>query len=207
MQQHADYAALAITVGVAALCSWILVAYVQPKRPAVRPHLKRLLMWTMAAVLILWAASEFSDATNTTHGAAAGTLRTMQTTTYSGDRPGMIACIEDCRTLLLNFDADAAKAVNERPVGWRFRIGFLEQRREIAPEVSGFDVVDVWDGATDENLYHVDTQVHWPRVGLLAVSAILLIVTGYLYGHNPAEPAPETEETDDGRIVQEEPRE
>ena len=207
MREHADYLALAVTVGVAALCSWILLAYVQPKKPAVRPHLKRLLMWTMAAVLLLWAASEFSDASNTTHGVATGTLQTVQTTTYRGDRHGMIACIEDCRTLLLNFDADATKAVKDRPASWRFRIGFLQIRKEIAPDVSGFEVVDVWDGITDENLYHMDTDVHWPRVGLLVLSAILLIVTGYLYGRNPAEPAPETEETDDGRIMHEEPRE
>jgi len=165
------------------------------------------MLWTMAAIVILWAAGEFSDATNTTHGVATGTLQTVQATTYRGDRQGMIACIEDCRTLLLAFDPDATNAVKDRPAGWRFRIGYLEQRREIAPEVSGFNVVDVWDGVTDENLYHVDTEVRWPRVGLLALSALVLIVTGYLYGRNPAEPAPETEEADDGRILQDEPRE
>lgn len=206
MQQQGDFVVLAVTVGVVMLCSWILLAYVQPRRPAVRPHLKRLLMWTMAAVLILWAASEFNEASNAVHGVATGVLQQVQTTTYRGDRHGMIACIDDCRTLLLNFDPDAAKAVKDRPVGWHFRIGFLDQRKEIAPEVSGFEVVDVWDGVSDENLYHLDTEVHWPRVGLLAFSAILLIVTGYLYGHNPADAAPETEELDEGRIVHEEPR-
>lgn len=189
------------------LCAWILLTYVQPGRPTVRPHLKRLLMWTMAGVLILWAASEFSDTSNSVHGVASGVLQTVQTTTYRGDRHGMIACMEDCRTLLLSFDPDAAKAVQERPVGWNFRIGFLEQRKDIAPDMSGFEVVDVWDGVSDENLYHLDTEVHWPRVGLLLFNAILLIVTGYLYGHNPAEAAHETEEMDDGRIVHEEPRE
>ena len=203
----ADRAALAVTIGIGVLCAWILLAYVQPKRPVVRPHLKRLLMWTMAVVLVFWAASGFGDVTNAPHGVATGVLRTVQTTTYRGDRHGMIACIEDCRTLLLNFDSYATKIVQNRPVGWRFRVGFLEQRKEIAPQMSGFDVVDLWDGVTDEQLFHVDTKVHWPRVGLLLLSAVMLIVTGYLYGHNPAEPAPETEEIDDGVVVREEPRE
>src|SRR5947209_1632772 len=113
MHRYADFAALAVTVGVGVLCTWILVVYVQPRRPAVRPHLKRLLMWTMAGVLILWAASQFEDVSNAAHGVATGALQTVQTTTYRGDRHGMIACIDDCHTLLLNLNADAADAVKQ----------------------------------------------------------------------------------------------
>lgn len=167
---------------VVGVCAWIALVDVRRwrQRLPVQVGLKRLFLWAGAAVFTFWAAHDWSNASNVTHSVTTGPVISVQRALYHGDREGMIACVDDCKSVLLNFDPDATKAVREYPPGTPLKIGFLDERKEVYPNVFGFDVVDVWDAGGNAELYHFDTSFHVARLVLMGIDAVLLILCGIL---------------------------
>jgi hypothetical protein len=164
------------------VCAWIALVDVSRwrQRLPVQVGLKRLFLWAGAAVFIFWLAHNWSNASGVPHSTTTGAVISVQRALYHGDREGMIACVEDCKMVLLNFDPDATKAVREYPPNTAFKIGYLNERKEVYPNVFGFEVVDVWDGSGNLELYHFDTSYHAMELILLGMDALVLILCGVL---------------------------
>jgi hypothetical protein len=164
------------------ICAWIAIADVRrwQERLPVRVGIKRLFLWACAAVFVFWLAHDWSNASAIPHATTTGAVTPVQKALYHGDREGMIACVQDCKSVLLNFDPDATKAVREFPPGTAFKIGFLDERKEVYPNVFGFEVVDVWDASGNQELYHFDTRFHRAQLTLLGLDAVVLILCGVL---------------------------
>src|SRR5258707_9785254 len=164
------------------ICAWISLADVSRwrQRLPVRAGVKRLFCWASAAVFVFWVAHSWSNASSVAHSTTTGAVTSIQIALYHGDRQGMIACVEDCKMVPLNFDPDATKAIREYPPGTPFKIGYLDQRKEVYPNVFGFDVVDVWDASGNQELYHFDTELHPARLFLLGMDALVLLLCGVL---------------------------
>ena len=165
-----------------AICAWIAVVDVRrwQQRLPVRAGLKRLFLWAGAAIFVFWMAQNWSNASGVPHATTTGPVISVQKALYHGDREGMIACVQDCKSVLLNFDPEATAAVREYPPGTPFKIGFLDERKEVYPNVFGFEVVDVWDAAGNAEFYHFDTRYHPTRLILLGMDALILILTGVM---------------------------
>ena len=186
------------------ICAWIAIVDVRKwrQRLPVRVGLKRLFLWAAAAVFVFWMAHNWSNATGVQHATTTGAVTSVQRAFYHGDREGMIACVQDCKSVLLNFDPDATKAVRELPPNTAFKIGFLDERKEVYPNVFGFDVVDVWDASGNLELYHFDTRFHPVRLILLGMDAVILILCGVLCTRlSDAELDPEAEAEADAEPV------
>lgn len=164
------------------ICAWISLVDVSRwrKRLPVQVGVKRLFFWAGAAVFVFWVAHSWSNASSVAHSTTTGAVTSIQIALYHGDRQGMIACVEDCKMVPLNFDPDATKAVREYPPGTPLKIGYLDQRKEVYPNVFGFDVVDVWDASGNQELYHFDTELHPARLFLLGMDALVLLLCGVL---------------------------
>jgi hypothetical protein len=164
------------------VCAWISIVDVRRwrQRLTVQVGLKRLFLWASAAVFVFWLAHDWSNGSSVPHNATIGPVIAVQKALYHGDREGMIACVLDCKSVMLNFDPDATKAVREFPPGSPLKIGFLDERKEVYPNVFGFEVVDVWDASGTAELYHFDTSYHPVRLILLGMDAMLLILCGVL---------------------------
>lgn len=164
------------------ICAWIAIVDVRrwQQRLPVRAGLKRLFLWAAAAVFIFWIAKAWSDASNIPHATTTGPVIPVQKAIYHGDREGMIACVQDCKSVLLNFDPEATIAVREYPPGTPFKIGFLDERKEVYPNVFGFEVVDVWDSSGNAEFYHFDTGYHPVRLILMGMDALILLLCGVL---------------------------
>jgi hypothetical protein len=165
-----------------ALCAWIAVSDLRRwrERLPVQVGLKRLFLWACAAVFVFWLAHDWSNASTIPHATTTGAVTSVQKALYHGDREGMIACVQDCKSVLLNFDPDATKAVREFPSSTPFKIGFLDERKEVYPNVFGFEVVDVWDASGNQELFHFDTRFHPLQLILLGLDAVVLILCGIL---------------------------
>jgi len=164
------------------ICAWIAIVDVRrwQQRLPVRAGLKRLFLWAGAAVFVFWMAQNWSNASGVPHATTTGPVISVQKALYHGDREGMIACVQDCKSVLLNFDPEATAAVREYPPGTPFKIGFLDERKEVYPNVFGFEVVDVWDASGNAEFYHFDTRYHPVRLILLGMDALVLILTGVM---------------------------
>jgi len=164
------------------ICAWISLADVSRwrQRLPVQAGVKRLFFWAGAAVFVFWVAHSWSNTSSVAHSTTTGAVTSIQIALYHGDREGMIACVEDCKMVPLNFDPDATKAIREYPPGTPFKIGYLDQRKEVYPNVFGFDVVDVWDASGNQELYHFDTELHPARLFLLGMDALVLLLCGVL---------------------------
>lgn len=178
------------------ICGWIAVVDVRrwQERFPVHVGLKRLFLWAAAAVFVFWMAHNWSNGSGLPHATTTGAVISVQKALYHGDREGMIACVQDCKSVLLNFDPEATQAVREYPPGTAFKIGFLDERKEVYPNVFGFEVVDVWDASGNQELYHFDTRYHPVQLILLGMDAVILILCGVLLTRlADAELDPETE--------------
>lgn len=187
------------------LCAWIALVDVTRwrQRLPVQIGIKRLLLWGGAAVFVFWGAHTWSNATGVTHSVTTGPVISVQRALYHGDREGMIACVEDCKSVMLNFDPDATQAVREYPTGTPLKIGFLDERKEVYPNVFGFEVVDVWDASGNQELYHFDTAFHPIRVILMGVDALVMFLCGVLCSRiADAEVDPESDADSDGEPPQ-----
>jgi hypothetical protein len=164
------------------ICAWISLADLSRwrRRLPVQVGVKRLFFWAGAAVFVFWGAHSWSNASSVAHSTTTGAVTSIQIALYHGDREGMIACVEDCKMVPLNFDPDATKAVREYPPGTPLKIGYLNERKEVYPNVFGFDVVDVWDASGNQELYHFDTELHPVRLMLVGMDALVLILCGVL---------------------------
>jgi hypothetical protein len=164
------------------ICAWVAIVDVRrwQQRLPVRAGLKRLFLWAGAAVFVFWIAQALSNTSGVPHASTTGPVISVQKALYHGDREGMIACVQDCKSVLLNFDPEATKAVREYPPGTPFKIGFLDERKEVYPNVFGFEVVDVWDASGNAEYYHFDTSYHPVRLILLGMDALILILCGVL---------------------------
>jgi len=100
------------------ICAWIAIADVRrwQERQPVRVGIKRLFLWACAAVFVFWLAQDWSNASSSPHATTSGAVTPVQKALYHGDREGMIACVQDCKEVLLNFDPDATK-VHKGPAG------------------------------------------------------------------------------------------
>jgi len=118
------------------ICAWISLADVSRwrQRLPVQAGVKRLFFWASAAVFVFWVAHSWSNASSVTHSTTTGAVTSIQIALYHGDRQGMIACVEDCKMVPLNFDPDATKAVREYPPGTPFKIGYLPP--DLVPELA-----------------------------------------------------------------------
>jgi hypothetical protein len=164
------------------LCAWIAIVDVRrwQQRLPVRAGLKRLFLWAGASVFVFWMAQAWSNASSVPHASTTGPVISVQKALYHGDREGMIACVQDCKSVLLNFDPEATQAVREWPPGTPLKIGFLDQRKEVYPNVFGFEVVDVWDAAGNAEYYHFDTSYHPVKLILLGMDALILFLCGVM---------------------------
>src|ERR1700738_4086116 len=164
------------------ICGWIAIVDVRrwQERLPVQVGLKRLFLWAAAGVFVFWMAHNWSNASGLPHATTTGAVISVQKALYHGDREGMIACVQDCKSVLLNFDPEATRAVREYPPGTAFKIGFLDERKEVYPNVFGFEVVDVWDASGNQELYHFDTRFHAVQLILLGMDALILILCGVL---------------------------
>jgi hypothetical protein len=188
------------SIVVLVICGWISLVDIRRwrQRLPVQVGLKRLFLWAGAAVFVFWIAHNWSNASSVPHNATVGPVVSVQRALYHGDREGMIACVQDCKSVLLNFDPEATQAVREFPPGTPLKIGFLDQRKEVYPNVFGFEVVDVWDASGNAELYHFDTRYHPARLILLGMDALVLILCGVLCGRlADAELDPEAESESD----------
>lgn len=181
-------------------CAWVGLVDVrrwQQQRP-VRVGIKRLVFWAGAVLIVIWAINQFSKASDAPHNSTTGVVQPVQRTFYHGDGEGMIACVQDCKTLLLNFTPEAAEATRDIVPGTPLKIGYLDRSTEVYPNVFGFEVVDVWDAAGVQSLYHYDTSFHRLRLVLLGLDAVALIVAGIVCSRlSGAEPDPEEEDDSD----------
>ena len=182
MFQDVGTATWITSVLVLGICAWIAIVDVRrwQQRQQVRAGLKRLFLWAAAAVFAFWVAQAWSNSSSVPHASTTGPVISVQKALYHGDREGMIACVQDCKSVLLNFDPEATKAVREWPPGTPLKIGFLDERKEVYPNVFGFEVVDVWDAAGNAQFYHFDTSYHPVRLILLGMDALILILCGVL---------------------------
>ncbi len=200
-----------VTFAVLGISAWLALIDLRRWRRKIpfRSGLKRLLLWVGAMLFLAWVADLWSSASSAAHNSTTGVVQSVQKTVYNGDREGMIACVRDCKAVLLNFDPEATQVVKERAPGTQFKVGFLEQRKEIYPSVFGFEVVDVWDSSGNQSLYHMDTDYHPAQMGLLILNAMALLLTGLLSGRlgNPnADPEDFEEDAQSGTTVVRAPR-
>lgn len=181
-------------------CAWIGLVDVrrwQQKLP-VRVAIKRLACWVVAALIVVWGVNQFYRASNAPHNSTIGVVQPVQRTYYHGDGEGMIACVQDCKALLLNFGPEAAEAARDNVPGTPLKIGYLDRRTEVYPNVFGSEVVDVWDVSGTQSLYHYDTGFHRLRLVLLGLDAAALILAGIICTRiGDAEPDPEEDDDSD----------
>lgn len=185
-------------VTIAAVAAFAWIAFVDlprwRKRMRVPVTLKRMLLWGGAVCLAGWAMEIWSNGSGAAHVLTSGAVQRVKQQFYHAGREGMIACVEDCRTTLLNFDPDATEAVKDNSPGTVLKIAYLDRRKEISSRTYGYDVVDIWDAQTGQNLFHVDTGAHPQRLLLLIADAMLLLVGASLCARmSRTEPDPEEE--------------